>query len=66
MALLECINNPITLEVYGGQAEGSLYLDDGETFEYELLKRDRISISFNGTCLTTIREAMSTYTIPEG
>lgn len=35
LALLQCKNNSISLEVYPdelGNAEGELYLDDGETF----------------------------------
>ena len=37
MALLPCIKNPIRLEVYldeNDSASGSLYLDDGETYEF--------------------------------
>ena len=38
MALLSCINNPIRLEIYLDQheeANGLLYLDDGETLNYK-------------------------------
>lgn len=38
MALLECIGNPITLEVYldsSMNSYGQLYVDDGETLEYK-------------------------------
>lgn len=37
MALLACIENPITLEVYvdaEGNSYGELYLDDGETYDF--------------------------------
>lgn len=38
MALLSCIENPITLEVYldaEGYSYGELYIDDGETFDFK-------------------------------
>lgn len=37
MALLACINNSITLEVYldkNGKSYGELYVDDGETYDF--------------------------------
>jgi len=37
MAILACIHNEITLELYfdkNGNAYGNLYLDDGESFNY--------------------------------
>ena len=38
MSILKCINDPIRLEVYldeNGEAEGKLYVDDGETYKFQ-------------------------------
>jgi alpha 1,3-glucosidase len=38
LSILSCINNPISLEIYldeNGEAIGEMYVDDGETFNYQ-------------------------------
>lgn len=50
MSLLSCMTNAITLEVYidaDGNSCGSLYLDDGETFEYANDVSKSALINFN-------------------
>lgn len=45
ISILSCMFNPIRLEVYldeFGKAEGVLYTDDGETFEYQ--KHDQYAL----------------------
>jgi len=49
MAILACIHNEITLEVYldkNGNAYGDLYLDDGESFNYQEDENASAFISF--------------------
>merc|ERR1712187_1019460 len=66
MALLPCIKNPIRLEVYldeNDSASGSLYLDDGETYEF-LNSTDghaSISFSYDGNMLTSSNTAGNNY-----
>lgn len=56
-ALLACIKNPITLEIYvdaDGNSYGSLYLDDGETYDYTKDNGNAlIKFSFEGGTLTS-------------
>ena len=55
MALLPCIQNAVSLEVYldeNDNASGSLYIDDGETFEYQTDGAyAEISVSISGNTL---------------
>ena len=60
MALLPCMGNPIRLEIYldaNNEAEGTLYIDDGETYEYQKNKDyARIRFTFKDNLLTSYRE----------
>lgn len=50
MAILACIKNEITLEVFNdknGNSYGSLYLDDGESFNYLVDENASASIGFS-------------------
>lgn len=50
MAILACINNQITLEVFldkNGNSYGKLYLDDGESFDYLNQENASALIGFN-------------------
>ena len=55
--------NPIKLEVYldeNGEAEGTLYIDDGETYEYETHDAyAKVKFTFKDNVLTSEREAGS-------
>lgn len=55
MALLPCIQNAVSLEVYldeNDNASGSLYIDDGETFEYQTDGAyAEVSVSISGNTL---------------
>jgi hypothetical protein len=55
MALLPCLQNAVSLEVYldeNDNASGSLYIDDGETFEYQTDGAyAEISVSISGGTL---------------
>lgn len=69
MAILGCIENPITLEVYSdsdNDAYGELYLDDGETFDFanDSAKSALISFNFDGTTLSSAFEHGSDYELP--
>lgn len=70
MALLPCIKNPVRLEVYLNSedgAGGSLYLDDGETFEFKNSEDSyaEISISYSGNMLTSQNTAGNNYATGE-
>jgi hypothetical protein len=50
MAILACIKNEITLEVFldkNGNSYGNLYLDDGESFNYLVDENASASIGFS-------------------
>ena len=50
MAILACIKNEITLEVFidkNGNSYGSLYLDDGESFNYLVDENASASVGFS-------------------
>lgn len=69
MALLACIENPITLEVYSdadNDAFGELYLDDGETFDFKTdeSKSALVQFTFDGTTLSSAFETGSDYALP--
>ena len=58
MSLLPCIKNPIRLEVYldeNDQAGGTLYIDDGETYEFKNSTNGyaRINFGYWGNQLTS-------------
>ena len=58
MALLPCIRNPVRLEVYldeNDEASGDLYLDDGETYEFQNNPdgHARIQFGYSGNMLTS-------------
>ena len=58
MALLPCIRNPVRLEVYldeNDEASGELYLDDGETYEFQNNPdgHARIQFSYSGNTLSS-------------
>ena len=70
MALLPCIKNPIRLEVYLNSddgAGGSLYLDDGETFEFKTSEDGsaEISIGYSGNNLTSQNTSGNNYATGE-
>jgi len=56
-ALLSCIFNAVSLEVYldaENKSFGELYLDDGESLDYEQEnKAAHVEFSFDGTTLKT-------------
>jgi alpha-glucosidase (family GH31 glycosyl hydrolase) len=50
MAILACIKNQVTIEVYldkNGNSYGNLYLDDGESFNYLIDENASASIGFS-------------------
>jgi len=56
MALLACIDDSVTLEVYPthtGNAYGQLYIDDGWSFEYQLGGSALILIDYKDNILET-------------
>lgn len=70
MALLECIENPITLEVYlddSMSSYGQLYIDDGETLDYK--KSDKSAIvefSYSYNTLSSSFLSGEGYEMPAG
>lgn len=70
MALLDCIENPITLEIYldqSGNAYGWLYLDDGETLNYKkhFDASTLIEFKYESNTLTSSFIGGSDYTFPK-
>jgi alpha-glucosidase (family GH31 glycosyl hydrolase) len=70
MALLDCFQNSVTLEVYldeTNKAYGGLYLDDGESFDY-LTKEDAsayIAFSFENGTLSSSFISGANYVFPD-
>jgi alpha-glucosidase (family GH31 glycosyl hydrolase) len=68
-AILACIHNAVTLEVYldsNGNAYGSLYLDDGETFAYlDENGSSLIQFSYEYNTLSSSFVSGSKYNFPE-
>jgi hypothetical protein len=69
MALLSCIQNPITLEIYldeAGAAKGSLYLDNGESLDYlsDSSASALIDFSFENKVLTSSFGSGNYYALP--
>lgn len=70
MALLACITNAITLEIYidaDGNSYGQIYLDDGETFDFakDATKSALIKFNYESNTLTSYFESGSGYDLPE-
>jgi|LauGreDrversion4_2_1035121.scaffolds.fasta_scaffold72359_2 hypothetical protein len=70
MAILACIKNEITLEVYtdkNGNSYGNLYLDDGESFNYLVDENASTSIGFSYefNTLSSYFFSGSSYAFPE-
>jgi hypothetical protein len=70
MALLGCIKNPLTLEIYideQGNSYGELYLDDGETYDYTKDNgKALIYFDFEGNTLTSyFADPDCNYELPE-
>lgn len=70
MALLACITNALTLEIYidvNGNSYGSIYLDDGETFDFakDVTKSALIKFNYESNTLTSYFESGSGYDLPE-
>ena len=67
MALLQCIENPITLEIYvdaDGQATGSMYVDDGLTTEYQTAPETAsalIDFTYSNNSLKSTNSAQTKY-----
>lgn len=68
-ALLACIQNSITLELYldsNGNAYGSLYVDDGESFAYlNENGSSLIQFTYEWNTLTSSFASGSNYNFPE-
>lgn len=69
MALLACITNALTLEIYidvNGNSYGSIYLDDGETFDFakDVTKSALIKFNYESNTLTSYFESGSGYDLP--
>ena len=68
-SLLNCINNGLTLKVYldGDQnASGLLYVDDGETFNYQLPDQSALlNFNFNIDHLSASFQSGAGYVFPE-
>lgn len=70
MALLACIENAITLEIYidgNGKSYGQLYLDDGYSLDYtkDSSKSALIKFVYEGNTLSSFFESGSTYVLPD-
>jgi len=69
MALLACIRNSISLEIYtdsNGKSHGELYLDDGETFNYakDENQSTRIRFIYKDNILSSFFESGKGYDLP--
>jgi alpha-glucosidase (family GH31 glycosyl hydrolase) len=69
MALLACIENSLTLEIYvnaDGKSYGDLYLDDGETYDYSKDNgKASIYFNFDGGTLYSSFDYGDQYELPE-
>ena len=67
MAIADCIQNSITLEVYTdyqGKAYGYLYLDDGETTSKNILNSVLISFTYTDNALFSKFDLNHSYKFP--
>jgi hypothetical protein len=69
MSLLSCIDNPLRIEVYpdeSGWGQGYIYLDDGETLDYQHKSNSHawIQMTWTGNSLYLTNIASNNYEFP--